>query len=137
MSKKSTTCFLVFLSRSLAMYVSIDYRYRYVCIYRYRYRYRYIYIYMGIFSSASSCVSIIYIEIYEEYFDKVYHFLKHYFPYAYQVICTHKGEGKLIKIESEELPNLSHKQFIIRPPSFIFSRENLQEYAKNWTPIAT
>ena len=80
---------------------------------------------------------IIYIEIFEEYFYKVYHFLKHYFPYAYQVICTHKGEGKLIKIESEELPNLSHKQFIIRPPSFIFSIENLQEYTKNWTPIAT
>jgi FkbM family methyltransferase len=78
---------------------------------------------------------IVYIELYEEYFTEAYRFLTSFFDFAYRVICDQKGRGKLVKITSEELMKIDIKKIITRPPTFVFTTENLDTYTTKWTMI--
>ena len=77
----------------------------------------------------------IYVELYDEYHAPVHELLSQFYPYVYRVVCSHTGVGRLFDI-STDFEALRAENYIVGPPSYIYSINDQKSLAESWTPMA-
>jgi len=75
---------------------------------------------------------IIYIEMYDEFFEEVHSFLNQFYKHTYRIVCDFKGNGKLFALNSN-VSELKKEGYYVNPPSYIYSESPLENYTKTWT----
>lgn len=75
--------------------------------------------------------SLVYIEVFEEFRDEVFKFLKPFYPHHYQIGCAGDGAGRLYPLDQQLV--LDREDVYLNPPSFVFSLEDLEPLTRGWT----